>query len=130
MLLLDDIPVHSRAVFEDKKTARSHQEYFVLGAATIGWPPAREGGEVPVYNDRLTRLRLLRAYPGHESLARQLLFEELGYRSGIDEPEFITWPTLARVGARLPCPRICQHREGLPRSALAPEPAPVARGGC
>ena len=89
VLLLDDTPVNSKGVFDGRATLRSRREYFVLGAATIDWPARTAGVPPPAADDRYTRLRLLRAYPSNESTAWRLLFDELGYESGVREPEFI-----------------------------------------
>lgn len=89
VLLLDDTPVNSKGVFDGRATLRSRREYFVLGAATIDWPARTAGVPPPAPDDRYTRLRLLRAYPSNESTAWRLLFDELGYESGVREPEFI-----------------------------------------
>lgn len=89
VLLLDDLPVNSKAVFDGRSTPRSRREYFVLGAATLEWPARTKNGPVPAPDDRYTRLRMLRAYPSNEASAWRLLFDELGYQPGVREPEFI-----------------------------------------
>lgn len=89
VLLLDDIPINTKASFEGSLTPRASRDYFVLCAATIDWPAAVPGQQAPAPDDRYTRLRLLRAYPSNESVAWKLLFQELGYEPGVREPEFI-----------------------------------------
>lgn len=89
VLLLDDMPVNAKAAFDGRATLRSRRDYFVLGAATLGWPTRPAEGPQPTPHDRHTRLRLLRAYPTNESTAWRLLFDELGYQPGVREPEFI-----------------------------------------
>jgi hypothetical protein len=89
VLLLDDTPVNSKAMFDGRATRRSRREYFVLGAATIDWPARIRSGQPPAVDDRYTRPRLLRAYPSNDAAAYRLLFAELGYEPGVREPEFI-----------------------------------------
>lgn len=88
ILLLDDIPVNTRATNDGTGKRVSRRAYFVLGAASIVWPQA--AGTTPATaDDRFTKLRLMRAYPTNEADAWKLLFHELGYRPGVHEPEFI-----------------------------------------
>lgn len=89
VLLLDDIPINTKAAFEGSLTPRASRDYFILCAATIHWPARVAGQQPPSADDRYTRLRLLRAYPSNESGAWRLLFQELGYEPGVREPEFI-----------------------------------------
>ncbi len=89
VLLLDDTPVNSKAIFDGRPTRRSRREYFVLGAATIDWPARAGSGPPPKPDDRYTRLRLLRAFPSNDAAAWRLLLDELGYEPGVREPEFV-----------------------------------------
>jgi hypothetical protein len=86
VLLLDDQPVNTKALNDGTGRKVSRRSYFVLGAASIEWPP---GPGAPEPDDRYTRLRLLRAYPDNTATAWKLLFHELGYRTGVYEPEFV-----------------------------------------
>lgn len=88
VLLLDDIPVNTRAMNDGTGKRVSRRAYFVLGAATVVWP-TRAADVVREPDDRLTKLRLLRAYATNEADAWRLLFRELGYEPGVHEPEFI-----------------------------------------
>jgi hypothetical protein len=89
VLLLDDIPFQTKGKFDGALTQRMSRDYFVLGAATIVWPERAPAQAPPAPDDRYTHLRLLRAYPTNGSASWQLLFQELGFKPGVYEPEFI-----------------------------------------
>lgn len=85
ILLLDDLPVNTKARNDGGGRRVSRRSYFVLGAATVSWP-----NHVPTAgDDRHTKLRLLRAYPTNGAEAWKLLFVELGFTPGQSEPEFV-----------------------------------------
>jgi hypothetical protein len=80
MIVIDDIPVHARAVDADgAKVAR--RDYFVLVVGEVVWGGGgARGGRL----ERTVSLRLVRAYPSNDHHAWKLLFDELGY-----SPDFI-----------------------------------------
>lgn len=86
VLLLDDVPVQTRAVSDGSGRRVSRRSYFLLAAATVEWPA---GAHSPDPGDRYTQLRLLRAYANNSAAAWKLLLHELGYRTGEYEPEFV-----------------------------------------
>jgi hypothetical protein len=89
VLLLDDIPYQTKGSFGGSLTHRMTREYFVLGAATIVWPERVPGQPAPAPNDRFTHLRLLRAFATNEATSWELLLDELGFKPGVYEPDFV-----------------------------------------
>lgn len=88
VLLLDDLPVSTRARPDGYGNRRVTRSYFILGAASLSWqgPEAVKRGSDP---QAVTRVRLLRGFATNETASWLLLFRELGYVSGEYEPEFV-----------------------------------------
>lgn len=93
VLLLDDLPVTTKAQSDGHGNRRSTRTYFVLAAGTLSWSqphsPGTRGWESAGRPEATTRLRLLRGFATNEAESWLLLFQELGYVSGEYEPEVV-----------------------------------------
>jgi len=93
VLLLDDLPVTTKARSDGYGNRRVKRTYFILAAGTIAWREATaastrswESEDAP---EPRTHLRALRGLGTNEAESWKLLFDELGYEPGVYEPEFI-----------------------------------------
>ncbi len=93
VLLLDDLPVMTKARPDGYGNRRVKRTYFVLAAGTVSWSeprsPRTRAWETEGQPEPTTRLRLLRGFATNEAESWLLLFQELGYISGVYEPEVV-----------------------------------------
>ena len=91
VLLLDDLPVVTKARPDGFGNRRPTRSYFILAAGTLSWrkSKATPDGETIEQPEADTRVRLLRGFATNETASWFLLFEELGYVSGVYEPEVV-----------------------------------------
>lgn len=89
VLLLDDLPVVTKAHPDGFGNRHSTRSYFILAAGTLSWRKPRSAGATVSVPEADTRLRLLRGFATNEAASWLLLFQELGYVSGVYEPEVV-----------------------------------------
>lgn len=93
VLLLDDLPVTTKARPDGYGNRRVTRTYFVLAAGTLSWsaPAATQTHKWETADEpqAVTRLRLLRGFATNEAASWLLLFRELGYVPGVYEPEVV-----------------------------------------
>jgi hypothetical protein len=93
VLLLDDVPVTTKALDDGHGSRRVKRTYFVLAAGTLTWgeptAPATRAWQRAGQPDSQTRLRLLRGFATNEAESWLLLFRELGFQPGVYEPEVV-----------------------------------------
>jgi hypothetical protein len=93
VLMLDDLPISTKARSDGYGNQRVKRTYFILAAGSIAWreatAPSTRSWESAENPDPKTHLRLLRGFATNEAESWILLFDELGYEPGVYEPEVV-----------------------------------------